>query len=464
MMYDLRNFAKRYYPFIIFFAVMLVMHLVMGLNGDDIRYAKVLSNTTLADYMVYRYRYWSSRILIESVLVVLARENMIIWKILDCVIYTLGIYYAIKLVNRKGDVHIAFLGVLLFLMCPFHEMATAGWMATTLNYLWCFSLAMISMIPLIDLSYGEETQVWKYAVSVVALLYAVNQEQSCALIFGLNLVFLAKCLIKRQNLNRYNVFVVLVSLASLVFILTCPGNTVRYAAEMSYWYPQFAQYGILEKLYLGVIPTFALLLEQKIIFPIFYLILSMVLIAETQNVKLKRILYINVFIIIFLTVFKTCLDISTLSEVFHSMAPFTAPFESIVNLLPPLRDALIVMGLKTVPDINVLTVLIAVYLLVSSVVMLYRVLGVNAVILFLAGFMSKFITAFSPTVFASGPRTLIFFYFILVGLILMLIVHLTDSGKITEKWDRLATGIFILMAAVNYILVFAIVMVKYSIF
>ncbi len=69
---SVHKFVNKYYPFIIFFALMLVMHLVMGLNGDDIRYAKVLSNNTLAGYISYRYDYWSSRIVIESVLVYLS--------------------------------------------------------------------------------------------------------------------------------------------------------------------------------------------------------------------------------------------------------------------------------------------------------------------------------------------------------------------------------------------------------
>ena len=414
--------------------------------------------------MVYRYHYWSSRLVIESVLVVLARENMIIWKILDCFIYTFGVYYAIKLVNRKGDVRIAFLGVLLFLMYPFHEMATAGWMATTLNYLWCFSLAMIAMIPLINMLYDEKTHILEYVVSILALIYAVNQEQSCALIFGLNLLFLLWRVYRKEDLNKYNVFVVLVSLASLVFILTCPGNSIRYAAELGYWYPHFADYGIVEKIYLGVVPTFALLLEQKVIFPLFYLILSVAAIVKVKSRNVKYLLYFNVIFILFLTVFKTFLDISLLADVFTSLARFTHPFEVIVNVIPPLKNALVVMSLETVPDVNVLALLIVAYLLASSCIMLYYVLGVKALIVFLAGFMSKFITAFSPTVFVSGPRTLMFFYFILIGLILMLIVHLKDKGKITPKWERLTTVSFLILAGVSYMLVFAIVMMKYSIF
>ena len=117
---------KKYSPFILFAVLMLILHL------------KVLSNQTLVDYLHYRYYNWSSRLIIDGILVILARLDMIIWKILDVIIYTVGVYYIIKLVNKNYSKKIAYLGVLLFLMYPFYEMASAGWISTTLNYSWCF--------------------------------------------------------------------------------------------------------------------------------------------------------------------------------------------------------------------------------------------------------------------------------------------------------------------------------------
>ena len=464
---SVKRYVGQYYPFLLFFVLMLLMHLVMGVNGDDIRYAKVLSNQTLVDYISYRYYNWSSRILIESILIVLVRQNMILWETIDCVLYTVAVYYVIKVFNRRNSTHIAFLGVLLFLMYPFHEMATAGWIATTLNYLWPFSFAMISAIPLINLLYDKKTSLWVYVVSALALVYAVQQEQCCALIFGLNLVYLVKCFIKKEELNKYNIFVILVSFASLVFIFTCPGNSIRFAEELSYWYPQYASYGILEKIYLGLIPTFALLLEEKIIFPLFYLILTVLALLKVENRYWKGFLKLNIVFILFLVVFKTCLDVSTLGSALDSamVSHLAAPFGMVVDLIWPLKDALLVMGYETVPAINVLTVLIALYLLASSCLLLVKVFdGYDYLILFLAGFMSKFVTGFSPTVFASGPRTLVFFYFILIAITLKMIVKLFDEGRITAKWDRRMTLSFIVLAGINYVLVFGIVFIKYGLF
>ena len=105
------------------------------------------------------------------------------------------------------------------------------------------------------------------------------------------------------------------------------------------------------------------------------------------------------------------------------------------------------------------------YLLAASSLMLVKVFdGFKGLILFAVGFLSKAMTAFSPTVFVSGPRTLMFYYFILIGLILMMLVKLFDEDKINAKWDNLMTKSFIVLAGVNYLLVFAIVFVKYGLF
>ena len=88
---------------------MLILHLVMGINGDDIRYAKVLNNQGLIDFINFRYFNWSSRLIIDAAVVILARINMIVWKILDVVIYTFGVYYLIKLINKNNSKKIAYL-------------------------------------------------------------------------------------------------------------------------------------------------------------------------------------------------------------------------------------------------------------------------------------------------------------------------------------------------------------------
>lgn len=435
----MNGFVEKNYPFIMFFVLVFALHVVMGFNGDDIKFAKVLSSSGLLDYLTFRYHNWSSRLVIESVLVILARQNMIVWKVLDCIVSTVGVYYVVKLVNKSGSHHIAFLGVLLFLMYPFHEMASAGWISTTLNYSWCFSLGVIGLVPLIDRICGCDTHKIVYPISFAALLFAVNQEQSCAVIFALGVLYM----VRMRELEWYNVFVIVLSFASLVFILTCPGNSVRFASEIIAWYPEFAHFGILDKIYLGVVPTFGLLLEQKIIFPLFYLVLSVMMYLKTKR---RWLLYFNVFLIAGLVGVQTISDVSSILG-FSLMLPVFDGFRA---------EALLW-------DIGALVV--SLYLLLSSCVMLYLAFDrdIVALFVFVLGFVSKFVIGFSPVVFVSGPRTMMFFYFALISLVLLMVSKLFGEGEISLKWDRLITYSFVLLAGLNYLAVFGIVLWKYSI-
>ncbi|WP_407421979.1 DUF6056 family protein [Methanobrevibacter sp.] len=472
---------KKYFPFILFAALMLILHLVMGLNGDDIKYAKILNNQTVIDYINYRYFNWSSRLIIDTVLAILARQNMIIWKILDIIIYTFGVYYIIKLVDKKYSRKIAYLGVFLFLMYPFYEMASAGWISTTLNYSWCFALGMVSFIPLIYEAHGEKANKYVYVISLLALLYAANQEQSGALIFGFNLLYLINSFINKKRVNRFNVLAIAVSAVSLIFIFTCPGNSIRFAHEVSYWYPEFASFTILDKSYLGLVTTFGNIIEQKVIFPLFYIVLCVCALVKSKNKYLKYFCYFNIFLILFITIFNAFIDISVLETSLKSLGSvpnvikgsplMTIPaiFKQIVNAAPYITETLRLFTYEGLPAVNINSisiVIICLYLLISSCIMLVKAFPKELLplFIFLGGFASRFIIGFSPTVFPSGARVTIFFYVALIALALMLIKKLYDEHAMPAKWQSVLEKTILIIAILNYLIVFVITFIKYGIF
>ena len=285
----LTQFIKDNLAIIGFFILMLALHIIMTFIGDDIGYANVLSNQSLTDFISFRYREWSSRLIIDCITVILAKENYIVWKILDIILYTLGVYLVIKFINKDNNKYVALIGVSLFLMYPFFDMAGAGWIATTLNYL-------------------------IYIISILSLFYAVNQEQSCLLILGINTLYLIYCIVKKQDISRFNVLIVIVSALALTMILTTPGNAKRVIVETARYYPEYVNFGIIEKLYLGTIPTIGILLKDKVLFTVFYIILTASALLKTKNKYLKYILYFNIILILFLVFFKTLIDISSIPE------------------------------------------------------------------------------------------------------------------------------------------------------
>ena len=472
---------KKYFPFVLFVGAMLILHAIMGFNGDDIKYAKVLTNQSLVDYINYRYYNWSSRLIIDGLLVILTHIDMIIWKILDVIIYTFGVYYIIKLVNKKYSKKMAYFGIILFLMYPFYEMASAGWISTTLNYSWCFAFGIISFIPLIYEVQGEKVNRYMYVISFLALLFATNQEQSGALIFAFNLLYLLNSLINKKPVNKFNVLATVISAGALIFVFTCPGNTIRFAHEVAYWYPEFANFTILDKSYLGLVTTFGSLIEQKILFPMFYIILSVFVLIRSENKYLKYFCYFNIILVVFITVFNTFIDISILETSLKSLgnvpgviknSPLMAiphMFEQIVNATPYLTETLKLFTYEGLPKLSINSISIVVlclYLLISSCIMLVKAFPKNLLpfFIFLGGFVSRFIVGFSPVVFPSGARVTIFLYVALITLILMLLKKLYDNNAIPSRTQVILENSFLIIAFLNYVIVFVISFMKYGIF
>ena len=105
-------------------------------------------------------------------------------------------------------------------------------------------------------------------------------------------------------------FEIIISALSLTMILTSPGNAKRMIVETARYYAEYVNFGIIEKLYLGTIPTVGILLKDKVLFTVFYIILSASALLKTKNKYLKYVLYFNIILILFLVFFKTLIDIA----------------------------------------------------------------------------------------------------------------------------------------------------------
>lgn len=84
--------------------------------------------------------------------------------------------------------------------------------------------------------------------------------------------------------------------------------------------------------------------------------------------------------------------------------------------------------------------------------------------IFLGGFVSRFIVGFSPVIFPSGARVTIFLYIALITLTLMLIKKLYDEDVLSARWQFILEKALLVIAVLNYLIVFAITFMKYGIF
>lgn len=426
-------------PYIFVFTILFLIHLSINFSNDDLWFAKQLNKFSYIGYVINRYNTWSSRLIIETLLITLTRNNIIIWKILDILIFLLGISLSIYFVNKKKYNFIKITGCLLFLLYPLLDMSSAGWVSTTLNYLWCFSLGLLSFIPIIKFERKEKIGKIIYIISTLGLIYATNQEQMCAIIFGLNFVYILHNIINKRKLSRYSIICLIVSAIGLLFILTCPGNENRTLNEISTWYPEFKKYGILQKTFLGVISTFDILLSNKAILLIFVTFLSYGCFIYSKRKISKIISLFNFITVLANTIF----------------------FSNFINLFPSVQKIYSILnyhGISNYPlKYSFITFSLCILFLINMIYMLYVIFhkkDLLPIFIFLAGFCSRFIIGFSPTIYASGSRTAFFMYMSLIIVLLIIIYKLYDEKKINNNNKILIISVLMFFSIYNYLNIF----------
>lgn len=434
----------------IFVVILIISFTIPKLSGDDVFYLNAINGQSfngqfkdnVFKFINSRYHIWSSRVLIETLLVFFVK-HIFIWRIVNVFVLTsfvglLNIYF-----NKNRSLNIILMSVFLTILLPRVLFTEAGWIATTLNYLWAATFALIGFLPFYKRINHKKISVWLYIVSFLFMGLASNQEQINACILGL-IVVLGAYLIRNKQRYLDLIPFLLLSIGSLVFTLHCPGNKLRYFAEMQHWFPEYGKLSLIRKIELGFSSTGKVLFfDSSLLFLLFFGLIFIIGNQVFKNQILKSLsalpLVMNALIMLF-NVNRpqpTAID----KSVNNFMRQFThfgtnANFHDISSLG---ADFLILI-----------LFLIVCYVLWTFFKNIWARLF--AIVIFIMGYLSKFIMAFSPTVWASGNRTGFILYLSVIILILMIVNELnkTNSDRVDKALMVLApVGIAIFFISIG---------------
>lgn len=183
---------KKYIPLWAFAGISLIYHFFMREpEASDAMwfFRNQLDAYTLKDYLIIRYQTWSSRFLIEGVLVYLSR-HVLLWKILDYFFWVFLAWAIAWLFPEEKRRVACYMTVGFLLMYPLWDLRTAGWIATSANYTWVLALGVFSLHGAVRVYYGKKTPVLLAVLYILAACYGANMEQMCAVLLAVN--FLAK--------------------------------------------------------------------------------------------------------------------------------------------------------------------------------------------------------------------------------------------------------------------------------
>lgn len=296
--------------------------------------------------------------------------------------------------------------IFMILAYPLNKMASAGWAATTVNYMWPLATGLFALIPIRKIWDGEKIKPYEYILYTIALVFAGNAEISCAILVGSYILFTSLYVLKNKKINSYMIVQTIIIIASLIFILTCPGNHARNNTEISNLFKDMNTLSFFDKVGLGFTATMGLIIGKgNIVYTLFTLLIAVYIFTNYKEEVLYKIVAVIPFLSIILMYYLSPIT----DNMFHFVVELRKLISTEAVILSPATSNNM---LYVVPVIFSLVNFIAIGL---SLLLIFKKLNNNiALIVFLAGLASRLLMGFSPTIFSSGERTMIFFEFAMI--------------------------------------------------
>ena len=357
--------------------ILTTIFYLLPIIGDDATNRYVKTEQTLTGIFntdIHMFWTWSSRIFINPLMFI---STNIVPKWIFSLVTALLIIGIIYWLDNKHNNKALIIIILAMALFPFVELSTAGYIATTVTYLWPISFLCLGLTCL------KHHQITWQILAGFCFLLALNNEQLCLL----TTIYLAYYLILHHNKIKQLMTLLIPWLINFCLFFFTPGNQARKISETKRWLPAFSHYNIIDKLDLGTITTI-----QHYLFSLSPLIIvtSIVLLAINHQ-KHPIIGWLPITTI-------------TLTSLIATLATIPLHFVATIN---PTID-------KTV----IITYLLGLVWLTSSMILIHN-RDLN--MLLIAGLMSRIALGFSPTIYASSTRTFIFCDAIIIYILVTLI-------------------------------------------
>ena len=244
---------------------------------------------------------------------------------------------------------------------------------------------------------------------------------------------------KKKKAPWFAILQTVISFASLIFILTCPGNSVRTTEEILDWFPQFAHLSLLRKIELGYSSSMNhIMMQPSLVFTLFCVFLLMAVFANSTK-TLPRIL--------------ASVPLAA-SLLFGFLSPVTSLFfPDLLSICGQMSDIgsgiQLASPLTWIPDI-VFTVTLLCVLISLLYAFQKKELALLSCFLILLGLASRVVMGFSPTIWASASRTFTFMFFAFIAVSILLFSSLKNdfpNGKTLTKLPLWGIGIYTVFVA-----------------
>lgn len=400
-----------YYAFISFlFTLESIIYINDG--GDQTSFAHMAQKYGFFEFAIYRYKTWSSRLLIESVTMFMSNHYLLfdVTVLISVAIF----FYCFNGIFLREEKYrkLQFVSPVIFLLSfPSLFFTSAGLIATVTNYLFPMISFVIAWYCIIQEKH------WYTILSLPFLVFACMQEQFTVYAFILFVFALISSYLECKRINKNYFIATCVSLLGLVSGLLCPGSANRLTTETKIWYPGFETISFPVKIIKGYLETNRVLFVTSEL-NIVYLLLVLIIVVSIMKKQ-----YFATFVsgTVIYTVITQRLGMNSL---------LTAVQRTIDNQNKSEIPNYFSLKENLYPIVLYTLILCIVAVVVFMIFKEWKG-GLTALVVLAAGYASRMTVSLSPTIYASGLRTYTPLIFSFVIVILLLSKEI--SGIVIEK-------------------------------
>ncbi len=388
----LKQKSTRFTPYLTMLLVFGVLFAIVPVpTGDDSMYASILDGYPLGAFLFQQYFTWSARTLVEAVICVVAHWPPLIWRICTPVLLTVCAWCIAGLADTYRSAATAWTTATLLFTLEWTLLSTAGWMCTTLCFVWPLCAGLLAVQPLVQWHRGKPVSLCAGILAVIGMLYAANMEQIMVVATLCLLGYAGYCVWKRRSC--WLLWALLAAcLLNAAYAAFSPGTQYRFETEITSGFMDYSMFTLLQKAQLGISAALDFVVFQpNWLFFALCVLLAIGAFSRPLPVWLRLLSLFPATVTGLLGVFgKTVCALAPKLTFFHHAVTKRGIF-TVQSVWEPKR--LLSFGL------------------------LYAVLAVC--VRLLAGFSSCAMLGFSPTVWRSGGRTAFFFLLSVMGCSLM---------------------------------------------
>ena len=233
-----------YFLFLLCFTMILVVDMfVQYSSGDDRLHRALAERCNLWEFII---QCETSRISKKISMYYIMRSDLIVWRVLNAIVFTLFFWEVSKLVlmvtciiDEEKKFYIRFILLIsIFLMHISIIGFAVFWVTGTQDYLWPCTFGILSLLLEIQYIYGKQINNWEFIAALFGALWGgLGQEQISFMLLCVSIYVL----ILDKQLNRKNnnfkqdkifcYILLLIRIACFLFLILAPMNQKRLTSN-----------------------------------------------------------------------------------------------------------------------------------------------------------------------------------------------------------------------------------------